>query len=225
MSSEYSQGYAKLLAEKHDDTFRRLSQVEPAAIAEILEALSEADVDQRRDLADVLVSVTAASGDSRSLSESEASQLIDALVDVAATSRVAKVEESALARFAATEAMHMLGEELSSGMADKFAALTEAKSVVRVAQREDLLAENDRVYIDSRTISDVRAIFDSAPSEEPIKVDEMILHTLRISFWEDGLEKSFSVTMRRRDVDNLASWMRRTQLKHETLETERQRNA
>ncbi len=200
--------YGDLIQEKHEVALTHLASIHGKRVfEEISTQLTEEQKERaetRTELVELLKNL-----DTLSLAEAEA--LVDLIVDVAATSRVSRIPEWELIQASARS----IG---SDSLPHDLSTLIKKVPVQRVAQLEDLLAENDRVFLDSRVMTDIRPVFGNDANnhaELDEKAAPVVLHRLRIRYWEDHAERTFSVTLRERDLKDISDWIARSLLKGE----------
>jgi hypothetical protein len=148
-------------------------------------------------------------------SPGDAQDLVDAIIELAMMHRVEARRGRDVAHDVALDVAPNAGIE-TSALEARLRRLLQEKTVAGVAGVDDLLAESDRVLIESRIITDVRPVYEDEDGK-PVVKDSMVLHTLRIQYWQDGRERSFSVTLRPSDLEDLARAVRRAEDKEAGL--------
>lgn len=79
----------------------------------------------------------------------------------------------------------------------------------------DVMSEHDRVLCGMRVLTDVRAVF-GKPSEKPAAA--CIIHTLKLTFHQNGQHKDFFVAMDASDLRQLKSALERAEQKAQSLQ-------
>lgn len=91
------------------------------------------------------------------------------------------------------------------------------------AKARGVLTDNQKTYIDSRILSDVRSIFVDGPSDEPAAA--VILHTLKIVYYKNYRREEFFVTLDTEDLKSLRTTIERAERKTQSLRSVLERAA
>lgn len=78
-----------------------------------------------------------------------------------------------------------------------------------------LLTENQRNFVDSRIVTDIRPVF--GDDEPPRPQAAIVVHSLKIIFIEDGETREFFVSLDSKDLQEMIDVLRRAQSKAEGL--------
>lgn len=82
----------------------------------------------------------------------------------------------------------------------------------------DLLAENEKIFLESRILSDIRIVFDDDLSKEINAHGTIVLHQLKISYRENQESKSIFFALDINDLNNLKEQVERAIQKHRIIE-------
>jgi len=90
-------------------------------------------------------------------------------------------------------------------------------SLTIAAKGRDLQTEHHRVYVGSRILTDLRAVFRDSPEEPPIGM--VLFHLLKLSYFErgEGRPRDFYVALDETDLRNLKKVIERAEIKSKTL--------
>ena len=89
------------------------------------------------------------------------------------------------------------------------------RSVGRLSKALAIVEEEERIFMDSRIISDLRPVFEDDPSAAPVCT--LVTHHLKIDYLEKGGSLEFYVAMDRRDLERLKCVVDRAIRKERTL--------
>ena len=88
-------------------------------------------------------------------------------------------------------------------------------SVGITAKALNVMVDHGRIFRDVRILTDFRPVFRSNPSQPPAAA--VIIHTLKIEYKADHLDKEFFVALDSRDIDRLERLIKRAKLKEKAL--------
>lgn len=88
-------------------------------------------------------------------------------------------------------------------------------SVGVTAKALNVMVDHGRIFRDVRILTDFRPVFRSNPSQPPAAA--VIIHTLKIEYKADRLDKEFFVALDSRDIDRLEKLIKRAKLKEKAL--------
>lgn len=108
-------------------------------------------------------------------------------------------------------------------LAERLRVIISTPAVRTIAGVEDLVGETDRLYRSARVILDARPVYEDVEGLPEVR-EVVVLHSLRLKYWEDGEERVFTVVLRDEDVRGLKNELRRTELKAESLERSRRQS-
>lgn len=157
---------------------------------------------------------------SPTLDGTRAAQLVDSLMAIAVIARLNRVSDEELAEAVAAAletdpASNALGNGLdpSQVRALKFrlVQLLETTVFERLTKAQDIFTETDQTFLDARIITDIRPVYGDNPDDGPSGV--VVVHNLRLRYFREGQERSFSVALRIRDLDELGQVINRAQRK------------
>ncbi len=99
--------------------------------------------------------------------------------------------------------------------------LLSIEALVTTTKAVNLRIENEHTFINARVLTDIRSVFDYSSSEaQPeVPVGAFIMHTLRISYYQDGQHKDFYVALDTADVSALQKTLKRADSKARGLES------
>jgi hypothetical protein len=101
---------------------------------------------------------------------------------------------------------------------DNLVELLKLEGPLAVASKAfNVVTEQDRVFSQSRILSDLRSVFKDDPDLSPWAV--AVIHTLRIHYYQNGELKAFFVAMDDQDIIKLKDTLDRAQKKSRTLRT------
>jgi hypothetical protein len=94
--------------------------------------------------------------------------------------------------------------------------LLKLEGAIAIASKaHSIVTEQDKIFLDTRILSDLRPVFKDDPEAPPSAV--AIIHTLRIHYQQTGELKSFFVAMDDEDLKKLKDALDRAQKKSATL--------
>jgi hypothetical protein len=91
-------------------------------------------------------------------------------------------------------------------------------SLAVAAKSRDLQTDHDHVYLNSRVVTDIRAVFRAAPDESPVGM--VLVHMLRLGYLDrgkDGERANIYMALDDADLANLKKVLERAELKAKTL--------
>lgn len=102
-------------------------------------------------------------------------------------------------------------------LAQALTAILGAPSLGALTKALDIHREQDRFYHTGRIVTDIRPVFGDDPSEEPL--GSLVLHTLRLDYFEGGRVKSLGFSLDSADLQELRRSIERAELKERTLDS------
>jgi hypothetical protein len=109
-----------------------------------------------------------------------------------------------------------VGEECQ-GFKRRITRLLGAEPLLYPAKGFNVMYDHDRLFLSAKTLTDIRAVFGSDLTEAPKAA--AIIHTLKISYRQDDLEKNFHLAMDSHDIESLMDTLKRALSKAEGLKT------
>jgi len=110
-------------------------------------------------------------------------------------------------------------EQTKSALDLNLRALLDVRSL-QVGHKAALLqVEHGRVFTNARILTDIRPVF-SEPVEEGPLASALVIHTLKIEYWESGDQKSFFVALDAEDIQTIYEQVERAKLKEKRLRAE-----
>jgi hypothetical protein len=146
--------------------------------------------------------------------ENDSRETISSLLSLAVASIAHSYSAADVAEAVATSPTLGLEDEKATRFRDFLSAFLSIEAVRMFAKSVDLLQERDHLGYLFRIISDLRPLFDeqiSAPS------GAVILHELRIVYYENGQSQSFAVSLDLADLLSLREAVERAIEKHDVL--------
>jgi hypothetical protein len=83
----------------------------------------------------------------------------------------------------------------------------------------NLLAENDKIFLEARVLSDIRIVFNDNLSKEVHAHGTVVLHQLRINYSENRDSKSIFLALDINDLNSLKEQIERAIQKHKIIES------
>jgi hypothetical protein len=117
---------------------------------------------------------------------------------------------------ASEESSEMSGTELER-LLSRLTQLLEVKTFAHWVKAFELLHENERSFREARVITDIRPVF-SDTTNSSLQAS-FVIHTLKISFWEDNRRKNFFLALDNSDLQTLIDQLSRAQNKAETIKS------
>jgi hypothetical protein len=109
------------------------------------------------------------------------------------------------------ESLPNLNQEDKRKFSEGLAAFLKASSVLAItAKAAKLLLDHERVYLESRILTDIRTVFKES-NEQPIGA--VVVHNLKITYRQDDNEKEFFVALDGSDLFNLSQEIARAETK------------
>ncbi len=97
----------------------------------------------------------------------------------------------------------------------RIARLLQIRSLQLAAKAQGLVTEQKCLFDNARIISDIRPIFDDNPEHTP--EGAVVVHTLRVEYWDDAEARSIHFAMDGDDLEELQEVIRRAAVKEKTL--------
>jgi hypothetical protein len=97
----------------------------------------------------------------------------------------------------------------------RFDKLLSTSSFNLLSKAKRLQRDGERLYCDSKVLSDIRPVFSDNPSARPLGA--VVTHTLRIGYHEGGEHKEFRIILDSVDLDMLTDVLFRAKTKDQTL--------
>lgn len=92
-----------------------------------------------------------------------------------------------------------------------------APALVLTAKAEDVMSQHQHVLTSARAFTDVRPVFSDDVAQGP--VGGVVVHTLRLEYYDGESEKSFYLAMDNEDVQSLLDVLDRARLKGDAVQT------
>jgi hypothetical protein len=108
-----------------------------------------------------------------------------------------------------------VSEDELKNLGARVRSLLQIENLQNLGKAINLQREGERLYCGSRIISDLRPVFGEEVKDEPEAV--VLMHTLKLSYHENGEHRSFFLILDEADLSNLRSVIERAQTKSETL--------
>jgi hypothetical protein len=102
-----------------------------------------------------------------------------------------------------------------SGLRERFKRLLSLKPLESISKALSLQRDNERLFCGSKIVSDIRPVFGEDVKSAPLAAT--ILHTLKLSYHENGDHKEFFIVLDEVDLDALQSTIKRAKSKADTL--------
>jgi hypothetical protein len=90
------------------------------------------------------------------------------------------------------------------------------KAIAITAKAQDVVTEHPRVFCAARIFSDIRPVFSAEADSVSAAV---VVHTLNITYHQEGDHKEFFVTMDNADIDELKKAIERSEKKYKVLQS------
>lgn len=104
----------------------------------------------------------------------------------------------------------------STQFIEKLIRILSVPSFDLMAKATGLITENEKNYSESRVISDVRYIFSSGDNPQNV-IGGVLVHKLKIDYFENSVQKEFFVSMDLKDLNELALTIQRAIAKDKIL--------
>ncbi len=195
----------------HRDSIRRLAEFSDEDFGKFASVLAVAESGELR-RSDLVTAVVDTLGE-----ESErASLLLDALLGASTVKQTREAPSADIAEAIAAEPGLKLDAETASRVAARLATLLDLPSLELIARATRLFAEDDQTFCRSRTLSDLRPVFDPA-TEPPAVAAAVIRHSLKVRYHvEDGIE-AFHVSIDEKGLLELRGTIDRALAKGQAL--------
>lgn len=110
-----------------------------------------------------------------------------------------------------------LSNEGCGALAQRLQRLLSLDSLATAAKGKDLQTEQEHVYVGSRILTDLRAIFRESPDESPLGM--VLFHILKLTYFERGAGRpqDFYLALDDGDLRNLKQAIERAETKSKTL--------
>jgi len=123
--------------------------------------------------------------------------------------------ESILNGMADTEDGQLTAQEIKVVWSRLPSLLSLKSGVGMVSKVYSVYADHDRIYRDSRILTDIRPVFTGSPDEDPSQF--VLIHMLKIVFQQDGATKESFFAMDSADIEGLGEVLDRARAKSSTL--------
>lgn len=147
-----------------------------------------------------------------------AAELVDSLMALTLVARLSRVAtgEMAAAIAAALQTSAAQDEPLvptqSIGeLRLRLHQLLGSDVIEKLAKGQDIFSENDQTFIDSRIITDIRPVYGEDVDDPPTGM--VVVHNLRLRYFREGQERSFTVALRIRDLQDMSQVIERARRK------------
>lgn len=94
-------------------------------------------------------------------------------------------------------------------------SLQKTDSLGTLAKARNVLTDNQRTFLECRILSDIRAVYTTSPEAEPGAA--VILHTLKLVYWQNFQKEEFFVTLDTEDLKSLRATLERAEKKTASL--------
>ncbi|MDP7738996.1 hypothetical protein [Mycobacterium paragordonae] len=189
---------------------QRVAQLGDDVANALIEALSS---DQIRSISAVVAAVTGVVKDQ--WSEDEVAAFVGNLVSMSTLGTSHDYPPDELAGKISELVGQSLDEDEKKQLPGRLTALLSARSFRAFSKAIDVSRETDRVLNVSRILSDVRPVFGQDAAEDPLGA--LVVHTLRIDYYEQGEVKTDSFTLNAKDLEQLKDAIERAEEKERTL--------
>lgn len=198
-------------------SFLKLADLSPDTIQRISEVLDGLPISSNQ-AKDILIRIESLP-DSLGLSETKAS-LARAIQSLHMTYAQSESKANNFLRElsdAVVRATNQIDEQKRTKLESSVRTLLSIKSL-QVAHKSALLQiAYERVFASARIITDVRPVF---TEEIDSLASALIIHNLKIEYWESGEPKEFYVALDAKDIQSMLNQMNRAKLKENRLRTE-----
>lgn len=106
-------------------------------------------------------------------------------------------------------------EDERQTFAERVSLLLANPTIQAVARSLDVQTEQQRVFLESRILTDLRPVF-TGDSETQL-LGMLVVHSLKILYSEDGQTKSFYISLDQRDAEQLKGTLKRAEDKAQAL--------
>jgi hypothetical protein len=189
---------------------KRLAELDEKHASTLVDRLSQA---QFRSIAALVSSVKDAVGDTWDEDQSEA--FVTHLISMSTLGTSHDFSVADLAGHLTGQIGADLNDIEKETLPPRLAALLAAPSFAAFSKAVDISQESDRLLHVSRVITDLRPIFGERAGTEPLGA--VIIHTLRLDYFEQSEVKTISLALNSRDLAQLKRTVERAQAKETTL--------
>jgi hypothetical protein len=189
---------------------KRLAELDEKHASSLTDRLSDA---QFRSAGALVSTVQDAVGDTWDEDESDA--FVTHLISMSTLATSHDFGAGELAEHLTEQISSDLGEAERKTLPTRLAALLSAPSFAAFGKAIDIARESDRLLHVSRVITDLRPVFSEEVANEPLGA--VIVHTLRLDYFEENDVKTISFALNSRDLAQLKRTVERAQAKENTL--------
>ena len=209
--------YAAQYCETHHEVLESLGKLAETSYAKVLSALTAySEKESNFNRPHLIEQIAVVSQDVMGFKPEDAQDLVDALIDLAVLNRIESRNDRDVIKAVVGQITRDSEELEGAALENRLRELMSDSTISSVAGVDDLYAENERVMIDTRIITDIRPVYESRGSHLEV-VDMILMHKLKIRYWEDSEERTFYVTMRESDLSDLAKRIGREEEKADGL--------
>jgi hypothetical protein len=209
----------------HSDTLKFLARVDAADFSQLASILASFPDDGQWKVRTDIIAYLATEFYTSDLTPSWAQDVVDMALNLVVLQRILRPrrsDEDLCGELAAAFGT----DDASSArdlLAERLRVIISTPAVRKMAGIEDLVGETDRLYRSARAILDARPVYEDVEGLPEVR-EVLVLHSLRLKYWEDGEDRVFTVVLRDEDVRDLKDELLRAELKAESLERSRRQS-
>jgi hypothetical protein len=217
MAQDYQKEIIGRFCEDHREILLALARFDDRAFSLMDQTLDQFIATQRGHDRPELISYLGTEFRVGGFTPKAAQDVVDMALDLAIMRRVYRHldQKAPLIGEVAREALRADATD-SSRLNSRLEVLLGHKAIEEIAGIEHVINETDQLVISTKIMVDDRPVYediDGLPRER----DRVVLYSLRILYWHEGHERTFTVAMRETDLRDLASEVRRAEFKAEEL--------
>lgn len=189
---------------------RTLATINDSALKDLLTALEHAPLSL-----DNQALVGSVASHASSLDPTEVAQIVTDVVGLIRYRNDLGIPTLEFAEGISTSSDLDLDDEQRSVLVERLRTFLSVPTLVLVEKALGVLGDNERDFAEARILTDARPIFASETIDRPSAV--VILHSLRIRYYQDGRLKDFYVALDTRDLSQLKDVVERAITKQAAL--------
>lgn len=147
----------------------------------------------------------------------EVQDLLGNLISISSLASSHQFSADAIAEALVKRAGDKFTENEAQVLTRRLAVLIDAPDLLAYSKAADIYTEFDRLLHVSRIITDIRPVFSREPNPEPLGA--VIVHTLRLDYFDAGRTQTISFALSRGDLTALKNAIERAEEKETRLST------
>jgi len=195
----------------------KIGDLEEESLKELLQALGELTISAPQD--ELIADLT---GKVKSIEKNALEEIISALIGLFQAQIQLEITRPELVSLICSTMVRSSNAELKriaqkcESFGDRLAELLKAGPLEPLAKASINMADHDCIFLESRVLTDIRAVFGEDPDASPLGAT--ITHMLTVAYLRNRRRESFYLALNSKDLDKLAETIKRAKSKEKSLE-------